>query len=942
MEWNGIGDGLVSLLFSQTRTGALTLNPVVAGRSHLAVHDSPDFLGQVLGELTGVGNDNDTTLERLESLGQGTQRVTVEVVGGLVEDDDVRTLPRAGGEDDLDTLTTGETAHTTELTAGEGLLLVDIGNHLGVGLDNLATRNPGVVIAHHRGPLLALHADVLTESERAFVLVAVLELTTSVDTDDTAEGTFDLVNLVHGLLVILGDDLVGAVHGLTVLTGLETPLNVLRGSLVEVVIDVSESMLLDVGDTDVLVLVDITAGGDELTSQDVDEGGFTSTVGTDNGNTRAQRDLEGDVGELGPGSSGVLEGHVADTDDGLGLGLDTLEETRLGELELHVGGAELIVGTSAGNLLDELAQVTAVTLELEALVVNDVLDNIVQELAVVGDDDGSARRGAKVVLQPGNVLDIQVVGRLVKEQNVGVLEHGTGKSQLHLPTTRQRGDGAFKLLTEETELLELGLDLGLGDVDTDLTELLHGPANDGLLSVGGIQVVLNVDSLDLVLLGETFKLLVVDGAHQSSLTGTVRSEKTVTLTTLQAERGLVQQDLGTIGQRERAVAEIFTLLLVGQNGISLGSARRSTLAQSLGNGLGFLLTNNGGDVGKSVMGPAGDLGVLLINKLTSDGTDIVDDGLRLLDLSLVLGGEDIFQDTSNGLNVTGSRDLGDLAILDITDTGEGVQGLLGLLTGLRIGKSVVVLLETGHQLGQERSDNLGVLHELTHVVDNDGGLTLDGSLALNETTVKQRDHDGKSRTSDIGNESGSTEQVNSLGNVLGLGDTLDELGNEALNILVDDQTANLLHCGVGSLLDIGLGVPHGLGHSGDQFRHTEGELSRGGLDEAVEAVKSAHLLLPLLGILEGVQNDRHNGLDSVGVDTLHDGEGGSLGSLLNGSHLVTGSSEDGAEERDEVGLNTGSDGLVGGDSANGLASTLTGSSILLVVELLLECIDSPE
>ncbi|KAL5694002.1 hypothetical protein EMGR_003808 [Emarellia grisea] len=53
----------------------------------------------VLGELTGVGNDNDTTLESLESLGQGTQRVTVEIVGGLVEDDDVRTLPRAGGED---------------------------------------------------------------------------------------------------------------------------------------------------------------------------------------------------------------------------------------------------------------------------------------------------------------------------------------------------------------------------------------------------------------------------------------------------------------------------------------------------------------------------------------------------------------------------------------------------------------------------------------------------------------------------------------------------------------------------------------------------------------------------------------------------------------------------------------------------------------------------
>ena len=98
----------------------------------------------------------------------------------------------------------------------------------------------------------------------------------------------DLVDLVHGLLVLLGDDLVGTVHGLTILTSLESPLDVLGRSLVEVVIDVSESVLLDVGNTDVLVLVDITRGGDKLTSQDVDESRLASTVGTNDGNTRTK------------------------------------------------------------------------------------------------------------------------------------------------------------------------------------------------------------------------------------------------------------------------------------------------------------------------------------------------------------------------------------------------------------------------------------------------------------------------------------------------------------------------------------------------------------------------------------------------------------------------------------------------------------------------------
>ena len=81
------------------------------------------------------------------------------------------------------------------------------------------------------------------------------------------------------------------------------------------VIDMCESVLLDVGNTYVLVLVDLTSSGDELTSQDVDESGLASTVGTDDSNTGAERALEGNVGDLGLGGTGILEGHVGDTDE---------------------------------------------------------------------------------------------------------------------------------------------------------------------------------------------------------------------------------------------------------------------------------------------------------------------------------------------------------------------------------------------------------------------------------------------------------------------------------------------------------------------------------------------------------------------------------------------------------------------------------------------------
>lgn len=75
----------------------------------------------------------DTTLELLDRLDQGSERLAVEVVGGcssatsarcacpsghrrrtFVEDEDVRPAPCRGTEDNLDLLTTGETARDRE------------------------------------------------------------------------------------------------------------------------------------------------------------------------------------------------------------------------------------------------------------------------------------------------------------------------------------------------------------------------------------------------------------------------------------------------------------------------------------------------------------------------------------------------------------------------------------------------------------------------------------------------------------------------------------------------------------------------------------------------------------------------------------------------------------------------------------------------------------
>ena len=577
------------------------------------------------------------------------------------------------------------------------------------------------------------------------------------DADDTSLGTFDLIDLVHSLLVLVGDDLVGPVHCLTILTSLETPLDVLRRSLVQVVIDMSEGMLLDVGDTDILVGIDITLCGDEFTSEYIDQGRFACTVGTDNGNTRTKGALEGNVGYLGLGGTRVLELHLANSYDGLRFGLYTFKETRLRELELDLGGAKLVVGLGRRALLDELGQVASVSLELESLVVNDVLADVVQETRVVGDDDGCAGGGLEVVLEPLDVLDIQVVGGLVKQQNIGVFEDGTGKGELHFPSTRQSSDQVGSHLRGEAEFSKTGFDLGLGGGDTNLSKLLHGPGNGGLLGIGSIEVVLDEDGLDFTLLGETLDLLVVDGTHESGLSGTVGAAETISLATLQAEMGLVEEDLGTISQIECAVTEILAFLIISLSLVLLSGTRGGAPSEGVDDTLGIIVADDGCEVGLEVAGPALRIGVFLVDKLSGNGASVFKDCAKLGQSILVLGREDVLEDLKDGGNITSMRNLGDLAILDRTDTDQGIKTLLGLLTSLGVGEGLVVLGQARHQLGQERGYDIGVLNKLAHVVYNDGRLSLDSSLALSETTIEQGNHNGQGWLVDVSNEGGGTE-----------------------------------------------------------------------------------------------------------------------------------------------------------------------------------------
>merc|ERR1719163_146415 len=65
-----------------------------------ALHD-PFLCGDAVAELLVVADDQDATLVILDRQDEGAEALAVEVVGGLVEDEDVGVLPHGRGEDNL-------------------------------------------------------------------------------------------------------------------------------------------------------------------------------------------------------------------------------------------------------------------------------------------------------------------------------------------------------------------------------------------------------------------------------------------------------------------------------------------------------------------------------------------------------------------------------------------------------------------------------------------------------------------------------------------------------------------------------------------------------------------------------------------------------------------------------------------------------------------------
>lgn len=79
-------------------------------------------------------------------------------------------------------------------------------------------------------------------------------------------------------------------------------------------------------------------------------------------------------------------------------------------------------GESLGLLLEVGRVVALVRVEAASVDLGDPLRDVVEEVAVVGDGDDGAGVALEVLLEPEDGLGVEVVGGLVEQQQVGLLQ----------------------------------------------------------------------------------------------------------------------------------------------------------------------------------------------------------------------------------------------------------------------------------------------------------------------------------------------------------------------------------------------------------------------------------------------------------------------------------------------------------------------------------------
>mmetsp|Transcript_11389 Transcript_11389/g.34836 ORF Transcript_11389/g.34836 Transcript_11389/m.34836 type:complete len:215 (-) Transcript_11389:339-983(-) len=206
-----------------------------------------------------------------------------------------------------------------------------------------------------------------------------------------------------------------------------------------------ECVLGDVSNTAVGMLPDVPLVRHKLSGQELNDGRLSGTIWSNTRHSARKGDSNRDTSHLRTMYAWIRELDAIHLHDSLALRCYAFQNSWLRELELDLGGLELKVGLCSRYLLHELREVSLVLLQLQGVNLDDVRAHSFKQTAVMRHNDTRHILEAEEIrLHPLDVHNIKMIGGLVKQQNVCLLEHSSCESKLHSPSTRQMRHTSFK------------------------------------------------------------------------------------------------------------------------------------------------------------------------------------------------------------------------------------------------------------------------------------------------------------------------------------------------------------------------------------------------------------------------------------------------------------------------------------------------------------------
>ncbi len=154
------------------------------------------------------------------------------------------------------------------------------------------------------------------------------------------------------------------------------------------------------------------------------------------------------------------------------LGAKALDERlHVADLALLAHEQRGLLRELGGALLLELRVVAAIRRCLAVLDVDDAIGDAVEELAIVGDEQQRAGVLAQPRLEPQDGVEVEMVGGLVEQQQVGAAHERARHVEAHAPAAGELGHGARLVGHAEAEAVHQRGGAGAGVVAAHAGEM---------------------------------------------------------------------------------------------------------------------------------------------------------------------------------------------------------------------------------------------------------------------------------------------------------------------------------------------------------------------------------------------------------------------------------------------------------------------------------------